>query len=484
MERRKAKSDLFFLTKEILGYKDLTNSFHKELCTRINSQDNLKRLWLLPRGFFKSTIITVAHTIQLILNNPDIRILITSSTLENAKKFLVEIKNHFMLNPYLRGLFPEFCPNVPEWGTQIAVTVPNRKNFRLKEETIEVMGAEAKVVGRHYDYIKKDDLVTPETVTTQEQIDKTIDWDRYSISLFDMPQTGREDYIGTRYHDRDLYGHILDNRPDVKPYIRKAIEKGKPTFPERYGKKELDLIRIRQGSYVYSTQYQNEAISQEDATFRKDWIGYYDALPDNLRYVMAVDPAISDKPGADFSAIVVVGTDCARPPKMYVAHYIRAKLLPYRLIDKIFEMYGIYHPIETGIETVSFQKMLKFAMQDEMKHRNKYIVIKELKPTRATSKEMRIMALQPRFELGTIFIKKNHIELEDELLRFPRGRHDDLIDALSYCLEMIAPAQEKPTSAPPRMSMPWIWNKLKKWERRGEFLGNENCSEIEAWRTL
>jgi len=386
-----------------------------------------------------------------------------------------------MVNPYFRGLFPEFCPNTPEWGTQIAVTVPNRRNFRLKEETIEVMGAEAKVVGRHYDYIKKDDLVTPETVTTQEQIDKTIDWDRFSISLFDLPQTGEEDYIGTRYHDRDLYGHLLENRPEIKPYIRQAIENGKPTFPERYDKKDLEQIRIRQGSYIFSCQYQNEPISQEDATFRKDWINYYEILPDNLRYVMAVDPAISDKPGADFSAIVVVGTDSGRPPQMYIADYIREKVLPYRLIDKIFAMHDLYHPIETGIETVSFQKMLKFALQDEMKKRDKYIVIKELKPSRITTKEMRIMALQPRFELGTIFIKKNHTELEDELLRFPRGRHDDLVDALSYCLEMIAPAQEKPQQPAPRMSMAWIQNKLRNWKHRHDYLGNEGISEVEMW---
>jgi len=386
-----------------------------------------------------------------------------------------------MMNPYFRGLFPEFCPNTPEWGTQVAVTVPNRNNYRLKEETIEVMGAEAKVVGRHYDYIKKDDLVTPETVTTSEQIEKTIDWDRFSISLFDIPQTGREDYIGTRYHDRDLYGHLLENRREIKPYIRQAIEDGKPVFPERYGLDELKNIRERQGYYIFSCQYQNDAIPQEDARFKKDWIEYYEVLPDNLRYVMAVDPAISDRPGADYSGIVVVGTDYLRPPTMYIAYTLRARMLPNELIDKIFELYDLYHPIYVGLETVSFQKMLKFALQDEMKKREKYIPIKELKPGARVSKEFRIMALQPRFEARMVKIKRTMTELEDELLRFPRGRHDDLIDALAYCLEMISPAQEPSKLQPPRMSFNWMVNKVKVWSKRNQYIGNEQVTQMGLW---
>jgi predicted phage terminase large subunit-like protein len=63
--------------------------------------------------------------------------------------------------------------------------------------------------------------------------------------------------------------------------------------------------------------------------------------------------------------------------------------------------------------------------------------IVELKADR--SKVERIEGLVPRYANGSIY----HLEhcpfreaLEDELLRFPRGRHDDIIDALAYGLQI------------------------------------------------
>ena len=37
----------------------------------------------------------------------------------------------------------------------------------------------------------------------------------------------------------------------------------------------------------------------------------------------------------------------------------------------------------------------------------------------------------------------NTIYLEDELVRFPRSTHDDIIDALAYALDIIFPAKQR-----------------------------------------
>lgn len=91
------------------------------------------------------------------------------------------------------------------------------------------------------------------------------------------------------------------------------------------------------------------------------------------------------------------------------------------------------------------------------------------------------MALQPRFEAGMVKIRRSMTELEDELLRFPRGRHDDLIDALSYCLGMISPAAEPSKSPAPKMSFNWLLNKVKSWKNRNVYIGNENISDQAIW---
>jgi hypothetical protein len=51
---------------------------------------------------------------------------------------------------------------------------------------------------------------------------------------------------------------------------------------------------------------------------------------------------------------------------------------------------------------------------------------------------MRIRSiLQPRFERGSVYIKESMSELEEQLIKFPRAKKDDLIDALSM-IESIA----------------------------------------------
>src|SRR3990167_6191863 len=95
------------LSKEGLKDDDLNNA-RKELASRDSA--GLKRIWLWSRGFFKTSIISYAHTIQLILIDPNIRILIMHHKLEKAKDILRVIKNHFMINEEFRWAFPEYCP--------------------------------------------------------------------------------------------------------------------------------------------------------------------------------------------------------------------------------------------------------------------------------------------------------------------------------------------------------------------------------------
>ena len=57
-------------------------------------------------------------------------------------------------------------------------------------------------------------------------------------------------------------------------------------------------------------------------------------------------------------------------------------------------------------------------------------------------KEARIRALQPLFEQGLIEIRRDMTDFVDELLSFPRGKHDDLIDSLSLALDKLLPGSE------------------------------------------
>ena len=89
ISREKCLTDFSFLIRT-LNYMD-TGEVHRSPVRELQLESHKRRLWLWHRGCFKTSIITEAHTIWLIIHNPDIRVLIVSNTLEIAKSMLKNI---------------------------------------------------------------------------------------------------------------------------------------------------------------------------------------------------------------------------------------------------------------------------------------------------------------------------------------------------------------------------------------------------------
>ena len=86
---------------------------------------------------------------------------------------------------------------------------------------------------------------------------------------------------------------------------------------------------------------------------------------------------------------------------------------------------------------------LQYFLEEEQRKRQIYFNINELKRNTTTAKEMRIRGLIPLYKAGVIFHRKSDVELERELLQFPRGKHDDRADALDSQLEAQEPTRKK-----------------------------------------
>src|SRR5436190_21950365 len=95
-ERRLGLINLHYFSKHILGYKDLTSEkkFHGDFCRHMEDREKHYKLTLTPRGSLKTSVGTIAQSIQEIVRNPNIRILIASKKFTVATLFLAEIKGH------------------------------------------------------------------------------------------------------------------------------------------------------------------------------------------------------------------------------------------------------------------------------------------------------------------------------------------------------------------------------------------------------
>lgn len=227
--RKRAQTDLLFLGREILGYSAMVDRVHGKMCELFLKKDpnvpheqldTVKtRLLLAPRGSFKSCT-DMADTVQLILNYPNIRILMVSGTQALAERILSEIKQHFQTNEKLRALFPEHCPPPDtQFGTADSFTTPARNRI-YREPTVSISTVGSVKAGSHYNHIKIDDMVTELNSLTADQRQKVIDFYDGLIPL--LEPDGYIDLIGTRYHQFDLYGKLLERDAAV----RRRVERG------------------------------------------------------------------------------------------------------------------------------------------------------------------------------------------------------------------------------------------------------------------
>lgn len=444
--KEKAKKDLYFFAKHILGYKDIVPHAHEELCYILTDTAKKKKLILMPRGSFKSSLSTVSFPIWKLINDPNERILIATETYQNAKRYLFEVKTHLENNKKLKALFGDLRPSKAGRTTDSTWSeseIVIKRNKILKEASLSCSGVDQVKVGLHMSLILVDDCVSNQSINTVEQIEKTLKFFQYLLSI--LEPDGTIVVIGTRYSSRDLYATIIEqfsNEFDI--HIKKAFnDDGTLFFPERLTKEFLESQRKLQGSYVYNAQYMNCTIDEENAVFMLDrckWWGHTgeakeSTLPDNLIYFMSIDPAIGTHARADYTAFVVVGVD--HVGYRYIMEAFRMRGQPSEIINKLFYFSHKYPLQSVGIESVNFQKALLHAVNEEMNKRNYHIPIVEIKPDSRLSKEKRIMRIQPLFEQGMYYLRRDFQELLIELEQFPTGKHDDLIDALSNIEEIL-----------------------------------------------
>lgn len=227
---------------------------------------------------------------------------------------------------------------------------------------------------------------------------------------------------------------------------KKAIQDdGSLLFKEKLSLEFLEKAKRTMGSYLFANQYLNEVIPAELQTFKRDWFTYYSEIPKNHYNFIFVDPAISQADTADFTGVVVISVD--EETRWYVRYAKRFKITPTELISLLFNLNKEFAPKVIGIEDVAYQKAILYFLDEEMRRRNVVLPIKGVRPPTDKTKEMRILSLVPRFEWGRLLLNQGLIDLELELLKFPRGAHDDIIDAMAG-LEYIYYKPDKPPEWP------------------------------------
>lgn len=400
-----------------------------------------KRIMIsVPPQHWKSTISTQRFPLFAHLQDPTLNIVSASYSGDLAKSHLWKIRQ-IVESPQFKVLWKP-----------LNLIKNDSQEYQLKEGwSYYSVGVGWWLTGRPIDIGIIDDVHKDRAEYESDTIRNWV-WDWYS-SVFQSRLHKDSIIIGvmTRWWEDDLFWRILQTEWDKWEIINIPVYNDTETdtiFPERF---PLEFMKEKQNSMIprdFQSLYMWDPINEWGWAFKREYFKYYEEEPVFARKYSFIDPAISQKQEADYTAIITIWV--TNENKIYILDIFRERALPDDIINNAIHIAWEYNVDAIWVETIAYQKMLALELKKQMILRNKMFRVFEMKPS--WEKESRIKSvLQTRYALNTIYHKrfmKNIDELELELLKFPNAKHDDMIDSLASAVTIAnieyLPEEQKP----------------------------------------
>lgn len=399
---------------------------------------------MLPRGFAKTTLAGVGFNLWNILYELIPFSVYVSNAAPHAKMQMTNIKRELTDNARILECFGPRRPDrqADEKWTEEFFETTTGVAMAARGRGGQVRGLNHR--GRRPGLIVVDDLEDLESVSTDEQREKTRQWAYGDLipALPELDQTSTIVALGTLLHPDSLL-MTWANDPAWNAIILGAKDKdGELLWPEmldddKIAQKKLSFAAAGQ-SHVFHMEYFNESVDPETQPFRREYVKIAAPPPlDELTIAVYIDPAISEKKRADETVLIAVGM--AKDGKIHVLDgWGKRGASEREKVDKYFEYVTRFNSRYNGVESTAYQAALVQILREEMFRKGKYFEITPVKYK--TKKEIRLQAvLQPRYAAGYVFHSRHFPELESQLFDFPNAAHDDWPDALAGALILLDP---------------------------------------------
>ena len=440
-----------------------TPEFHNEVGKLLLDKQIQQLGLVLPRDHAKSTLASTAVLHRLVFatkENPEFIAWIGEAQ-DQAIDNLGWMMNHIYSNPSIHYYFGDLQGT--KW-TKNEFTLTNGCRIIGKGTSQRLRGK--KQNSTRYTGMVLDDFESELNTKTPEARQQIKNWVTAAVyPAIDFDKNGFLWCNGTIVHYDSLLNNLVRDSVAAKKsgedfswkiVTYKAIKPdGTPLWASRYPLKKLEEKKqfyIDSGTPAkFYQEYMNQAKSPEDEIFSEEditsglykgncrfdegansWYIKFD--DDSQKYVnifIGVDPASTLGIRNDFSVIMVIGVTAEFD--YYIIEYWRKRVLPMDCADEIFKIVKRYLPVRrVNIETIAYQEMLRDYVQKKSKRDGLFIpgINQGIKGYGNQKKKDRLFeGLQPKFKQGAVHLKKDMHEFIGELLDFPKGSHDDCIDA-------------------------------------------------------
>lgn len=385
-----------------------------------------KRLMLfLPPRSGKSEMTTIRYPIWRLQRDPSLRIIVGAYNQLLANKFSRKARR---IAEGRLALAPDRTA-VEDWETA------DGGGFRA-------VGVGAGITGQGGQLIIIDDPVKSREEAQSDAYRERV-WDWYTDDLYTRLEPGGAIIvIMTRWHEDDLAGRILasEDGPNwtVVSLPAEAEENdplgreiGAALCPERYDLDALAEIRRVLGREAYTALYQQRPQPETGTIFQRDWFPRANAIDrSTATYVIqAWDTAYTEDDSADYSACVTLAI---HKNGVFLLNAWRGRVDFPGLLRAMKTQYIEWRPEVVLVE----DKGSGISAVQSLRMQTLLPIIGVQATTSKTARAQQVTGL---CEAKRIIMPETEWaeELLDELVRFPTGKHDDLVDAFVYALQRV-----------------------------------------------
>lgn len=449
--------------------------FHKECWELCCGPDKFVAI-SAPRAHAKSTAVTLGYGLATLLFRERRFMLLVSDTESQACLFLGTFKQELQDNADLIELFgikkdeKGLVKFIKDSENDIIVECNDGHKFRIIAK-----GAEQKLRGLIWngsrpDIIMCDDMENDELVMNKERREKMRRWFKGAL-LPCRSDNGIVRIVGTILHMDSLLERMMplendrftqetelkmwSSRPQMWRSVKyRAHNKdfSKLLWPEKKSATEFKMLydeAQKDGTLdIYSQEYLNYPLDESIAFFKKADFQKMseESRKDTLNYYITADLAISEAQKADYSVFIIAGVD--ENKLLHIKNVIKDRLDGREIVDTLLSLQRIYEPEAIGIEQMQVSQAIGPFLREEMIATGTFATIVPLKHM-GKDKTSRARSIQARMRAkGVIFDKEAdwYPNFENECLTFPRGKHDDQVDAFAYLGMMLDKLVEAPTT--------------------------------------
>jgi predicted phage terminase large subunit-like protein len=225
--------------------------------------------------------------------------------------------------------------------------------------------------------------------------------------------------------------------PEGARLLRKA---GDALHPARYDRDALIRLKNSMPAGSWNALYQQNPVPDTGEFFTADQFRTYSTLPgrpEDYAYFMAWDLAIGEKQSNDWT----VGSVGALHMNgdLYVVDMIRARFNTLQIIDALVGLARKWPLMQrAGLEDGQIKKTMQPILERAIQKEKLLFSLDEtLKPV--TDKLVRARPLQQKMQMGQVYFPVGQpwvSKAQAEMLRFPSGVHDDVVDSLAWLVRM------------------------------------------------